>query len=119
MHILSSIKVDYSIRLTLVSVEVQYPTDLEDMIDMFKICATARLFLPDMFPAEDAGIFLDTDMVLHDDIVNLWDHFGKFDTVQFAGMAVTESSYGRLRSGGVRVSGRSLVHVRSRQKERA
>ena len=108
---------DYRTKLSLTSVQVQYPTDLESMIDMFKICATARLFLPDMFPAEDAGIFLDTDMVLHDDIVNLWDHFGKFDTVQFAGMAVTESSYGRIRSGGVRVNGRSLVHVRSRQKE--
>ena len=60
----------------MVSVEVQYPPGLEDMIDMFKICATARLFVHEMLPEDvEAGIFLDTDIILHDNLANLWKNF--------------------------------------------
>ena len=103
---------DYKTKLTLTGVKVQYPIDLEKMINMFRICATARLFLPDMFPEEDAGIFLDTDMILHDDIVHLWDHFKQFDLLQFAGMALVETSYGMLQSGGVHIIGNRQFNVK-------
>ena len=35
---------------------------------LFRICATARLFIDHMLPDLDAGIFLDTDILLMDDI---------------------------------------------------
>ena len=38
------------------------------MISMFRMCATARLFIDFMLPSVDAGIFLDTDILLMDDI---------------------------------------------------
>ena len=50
---------------------ITYPPGLGDMLDMFRICATARLFIHEMLPEVDAGIFLDTDIVLMDNIRNL------------------------------------------------
>ena len=60
---------------------------------MFRLCATARLFIPEMFPNLDAGIFLDTDIVLMDNITNLWNFFDKFNSIQLMGMAATETIY--------------------------
>ena len=49
-------------------VKIRYPVGLQDMISMFRMCATARLFIDFMLPSVDAGIFLDTDILLMDDI---------------------------------------------------
>ena len=55
---------------------LSYPRGLEDMQGMFRTCATARLFVHEMLPdSVDAGIFLDTDIILHDDLANLWKNF--------------------------------------------
>ena len=60
--------VDTEDRLRFHSVRIRYPEGLEEMISMFRICATARLFIDHMLPDLDAGIFLDTDILLMDDI---------------------------------------------------
>ena len=66
------------------------------MLDMFRICATARLFIHEMLPGVDAGIFLDTDIVLMDNIRNLWNFFHQFNSLQLMGMAATENYYGTV-----------------------
>ena len=35
----------------------------QDMKSMFRVCATERLFIPDMFPAMDRAIYIDTDLI--------------------------------------------------------
>ena len=46
------------------------------MLGMFRLCATARLFVHEMLPEDvEAGIFLDTDIILHDNLANLWKNF--------------------------------------------
>ena len=49
---------------------------------MFRICATARLFIDTMLPEVDSGIFLDTDIVMMDDILNLWRQLKQFSPAQ-------------------------------------
>ena len=44
------------------------------------MCATARLFIDHMLPEIDAGIFLDTDILLMDDI-KVW--FDKLKEIEF------------------------------------
>ena len=69
------------------------------MVNMFRICATARLFIDKMLPDVDSGIFLDTDVVLMDNIKNLWNYFSKFNSAQIMGMAATETTlYNRKNS---------------------
>ena len=74
-------------------VKIRYPVGLQDMISMFRMCATARLFIDFMLPKVDAGIFLDTDILLMDDIKGLWAHFSQFSPSQVMGMAATENIY--------------------------
>ena len=62
-------------RLSLHQVAVRYPAGLESLLDMFRVCSTARLFLDQMLPEVDSGIFLDTDTLVMDDIRALWSHF--------------------------------------------
>ena len=33
------------------------------MRDMYRLCATERLFIPDMFPDMEKAIFMDTDLI--------------------------------------------------------
>ena len=45
----------------------------QDMKSMFRVCATERLFVPDMFPAMDRAIYVDTDLIfLRWKSHNLW-----------------------------------------------
>ena len=78
--------------------EVWYPEDLADMVNQFKICATAKILVHEMFPTVDAGIVMDTDIVVMDDIANLWSHFNKFDSSQMAALAPVESHYSNVHS---------------------
>ena len=39
------------------------PQEREDMRSMFRVCATERLFVPDMFPDIDKAIYVDTDLI--------------------------------------------------------
>ena len=63
------------------------------MVNMFRICATARLFIHEMLPSVDAGIYLDSDVLLMDNISNLWSFFKQFNSAQVMGLAAVEFSY--------------------------
>ena len=75
---------------------VSYPEGLEEMQNMFRVCATARLFLHEMLPDLDSGIFLDTDIIFMDDIQNLQNHFTAFNPSQLVGMAAVEPHYSNV-----------------------
>jgi len=77
------------------SVDVVYPAGLEDMIGAFKFCATARLFLQDMLPDVDSGIFLDNDMLVLQDPAILWDRFKLFTPFTAMAVAPVEAHYSR------------------------
>ena len=80
----------------LVSVKVNYPPGLEAMVHSFKLCATARLFLQDLIPHVEAGIFLDNDIVVMDDLSLLWDRFHLFSLETAMAMAPVEAHYGAM-----------------------
>lgn len=75
---------------------VYFPDDLKDMSMVYKPCVAAKMFVHDMFPEVDAGIVLDTDTIVLDDIKKLWDIFLKFDSQQFASLAPVESHYSNV-----------------------
>jgi lipopolysaccharide biosynthesis glycosyltransferase len=77
------------------SQKVFYPDGLGHMVNMFRICATARLFIHEMLPTVDAGIYLDSDVLLLDNIINLWSFFSKFNSAQVMALSAVEFSYGR------------------------
>ena len=77
------------------SQNVFYPDGLGHMVNMFRICATARLFIHEMLPTVDAGIYLDSDVLLLDNIINLWSFFSKFNSAQVMALSAVELSYGR------------------------
>ena len=76
--------------------EVYFPDDLKDMSMVYKPCVASKLFIHDLFPKVDAGIVLDTDIVILDDVKKLWDIFLKFDTQQLASLAPVESHYSNV-----------------------
>ena len=78
------------------SKKVFYPPGLREMQNMFRVCATARLFIHEMLPEIKSGIFLDTDILFMDDIKNLQDHFTQFNPSQMMGMAAVEPHYGNV-----------------------
>ena len=92
------------IDLRLVSVKVRYPEGLEEMVHGFKLCATATLFLQDFLPHVDAGIFLDNDIVVMDDLAALWDRFEIFTTETAMAMAPVEAHYGVRMVGILRMT---------------
>ena len=73
---------------------VYYPPDRLDMRDMFRTCATERLFLPDILTKEDAVIYLDTDIVFMGPPEQLWYKFYEFNSSQLAAMAPCDNQYG-------------------------
>ena len=61
---------------------------------MFRACSTAKLFLDHMLPdTVDAGVYLDTDILLLDDITHLINHLTQFSPGQVMGLAATENIY--------------------------
>ena len=95
----------------LVSVKVNYPPGLEEMVHSFKLCATARLFLQDLIPHVEAGIFLDNDIVVMDDLSLLWDRFDLFSSETAMAMAPVEAHYGAM----VMVRDFDLICITSRR----
>ena len=86
-------KVDIQTKLNFHNVRIKYPNGLQEMISMFRMCATARLFIDYILPDIDSGIFLDTDILLFDDIRGLWSHFANFSPSQVMGLAPVENIY--------------------------
>ena len=76
--------------------EVYFPDDLKNISMVYKPCVAAKLFVNDLFPQLDAGIVLDTDTIILDDLKKLWEIFLKFDSQQFASLAPVESHYSNV-----------------------
>ncbi|XP_063605885.1 glucoside xylosyltransferase 2-like, partial [Penaeus indicus] len=90
--------IEYQQRLSFEYYNVWYPPGREDMRNMFRVCATERLFLPDMFPDLDAAIYIDTDLVFLRPPEDLWAEFRKFNDRQVAAMAPCLYHYGSTRN---------------------
>jgi len=85
-------------KIRLKSVPISYPQRLDSMIKEFKTCSPARLFIHEMLPDVDAAIFLDSDVILMDNIQNLWNYFRHFSSAQLVGMAATENIYNEVKN---------------------
>ena len=79
------------IRIAAVSIE--YPPGMEDMINEYRICATAKMFFPDLLPEVDAGIYLDTDILMLGDPALLWDRFELFSPFTALALAPVDAMY--------------------------
>ncbi|XP_063875958.1 glucoside xylosyltransferase 1-like isoform X1 [Scylla paramamosain] len=74
--------------------EVFYPPGAEDMMNMFRLCATERLFLAQTFEDKDAVVFLDTDTLFLMPPENLWRKVYEFNPHQVIGIAPCLYMYG-------------------------
>ena len=79
--------------LRIAAVSIEYPPGMEDMINQYKICATAKIFFPDLLPEVEAGISLDTDILLLGDPALLWDRFGLFSPFTSLALAPVDAVY--------------------------
>jgi len=74
--------VDYEIH------EVSFPSNSGDeWRKLFKPCASQRLFLPSVLPHIDSVLYVDTDVLFLSPLEEVWSHFGKMNSSQFAGLA--------------------------------
>ncbi|CAL4058546.1 unnamed protein product, partial [Meganyctiphanes norvegica] len=89
---------EYTNRLKFEYHPVWYPEDRQAMRSMFRVCATQRLFLPDMFPDLDAAIYIDTDLVFMRPPEDLWAEFNKFNKKQSIAMAPCDYHYDSKRN---------------------
>ena len=62
-----------------------------NILDLFKKCATTKLWLPDLLPSESAVINLDTDMIVLESLHSLWQELDSFGAETY--MALTEEGY--------------------------
>lgn len=69
--------------------EPNYPVSVEnqEIKNTFQMCASLRLFLPDLLPHVDKILYLDTDIVLLDSLDNIWNQFHIMNASQMAAMA--------------------------------
>jgi len=89
---------NYKRKLVFYMHDIWYPEDREDMRTMFRVCATERLFIPDMFPHMDRAIYIDTDLIFMRPPEDLWDFFDDFSSSQIAAMAPCMYHYGTDRN---------------------
>ena len=71
-----------------------YPEDRMKMKQVFRICATERLFLPLILSEIDAVVYLDTDLIFHTSPRNLWKEFLRFNSEHLSAMAPSLYHYG-------------------------
>ncbi|XP_064634275.1 glucoside xylosyltransferase 2-like isoform X2 [Lineus longissimus] len=75
------------VKLTLYPITYPSYVNYDEWKRIFKMCATQRIFLPDILPNIDSVIYIDTDVLFMRPIDDLWDHFTKFNTTQIAALA--------------------------------
>jgi len=73
--------------------KVWYPKKRKNMISMFRVCATERLFLPEIFHDLDRVIFIDTDIIFLRPPEDLWSHFHDFSDKHIAGLTMNLNRY--------------------------
>lgn len=83
-------------KVSVAVADVWLPDDMSDMMMAYKPCVSAKIFLHDMFPQDDAGIVLDTDIIVMEDLAKLWSIFKEFDSMQLAGLAPVETHYSNV-----------------------
>lgn len=68
---------------------IRYPPrdDNIDWLNLFKPCASQRLFLANILFEIDSLIYIDTDTIFLDAPENIWNIFAQFDEFQIAGLA--------------------------------
>ncbi|KAK8388018.1 hypothetical protein O3P69_020122 [Scylla paramamosain] len=74
--------------------EVFYPPGTEEMKNMFRPCATGRLFLAQTFEDKDAMVFLDTDTLFLMPPEELWRKVCAFNLHHVIGIAPCLYLYG-------------------------
>ncbi|XP_068202667.1 glucoside xylosyltransferase 2-like [Palaemon carinicauda] len=89
---------EYQKKIEMEHHNVWFPPNRRDMRNMFRVCATERLFLPEMFPDLDAAIYIDTDFIFLRPPDELWGLFERFDNKQVAAMAPCLYHYGTSRN---------------------
>ncbi|KAK7081574.1 hypothetical protein SK128_019725, partial [Halocaridina rubra] len=78
---------EYQTRLTFAPRRNLYnPPELGNLRDVFRPCASERLFLAQSFVDEDAVIYTDSDSYFMQPPEHLWDLFRNFDIRQVAGV---------------------------------
>ena len=61
--------------------------NFEEWNNIFKLCATQRLFLPDLLSDTDALLYVDTDILFTKPLEYIWSFFKKFNATQLAALA--------------------------------
>lgn len=74
--------------------EVFYPPGTEKLREMFRPCATERLFLAQAYEDKDALLFLDTDTLFLRPPEDLWCQINNFGREQIISMAPCLYFYG-------------------------
>ncbi|XP_065308923.1 glucoside xylosyltransferase 2-like isoform X2 [Dermacentor albipictus] len=73
---------------------VKFPEpDSKTWRDLFRPCASQRLFLPSLLPDVDAVIYVDADVLFVSPIEMLWQHFASMNTSHLAAMAPEGEDY--------------------------
>jgi len=88
----------YQKKLHFTMHDVWYPEERQGMKSMFRVCATERLFVPDMFPKIKKAIYIDTDLIFLRPVEDLWRFFDDFDDDDIAAMAPCMYHYGTPRN---------------------
>ena len=78
---------EYQKKITIQYLAESYPKDRLRMRDLWRTCATQRLFLPGMLLGEDAVIYIDTDFLFMRPPEDLWDIFNDFNATQSSAVA--------------------------------
>lgn len=90
---------EYRSKIKFQYVAETYPHSRIEMRNMFRLCATERLFIPDILHDEDAVIYIDTDFIFMTPPEELWSKFDNFDALQHAAMAPCLARYSAKRHG--------------------
>lgn len=84
----------YRSKVTFSLKDVYYPEDRPDLRKLYRVCATERLFIPDMFPELEKAIYVDTDLIFLRPVEDLWNFFQYFGEDNIAAMTPCLSYYG-------------------------
>ena len=84
---------EYKEKITLQHVQEWYPENDGNMRDMFRLCATERLFIPKLLYMEEAIIYVDTDVIFMRPPEDIWKQFYYFDSTQFASIGSYQRNY--------------------------
>nr|XP_018667666.1 glucoside xylosyltransferase 2-like [Ciona intestinalis] len=66
---------------------ITYPNDGQNWRSLFKICASQRLFLPNILTNVDSLLYVDTDILFLSPVDDIWAKFKKFNSTQLSAMS--------------------------------